>query len=129
MPEIDAYRYSAIAAKAIAVGQTRTAAITDTNIFTELLKDIAKVKVVVGNTSKLKITMSETMLINLGLDEKAVRRMSTANTAPTGEVAHIVTKIVGHEIVPTQQSLLRTAFKFNDGKTSDKKKVASLLTR
>ena len=102
VPEIDAYRYSAIAAKAIAVGRTRTATITDTNILTELLKDIAKVKEVVGNTAKLKITMSETMLTNLGLDDKAAKRMSTVNTAPTGEVATVVTKIDGHEIVPSQ---------------------------
>jgi len=57
--------------------------------------------------------MSETMLTNLGLDDKAAKRMSTVNTAPTGEVATVVTKIDGHEIVPTQQSLLKTAFKFN----------------
>ena len=122
VPEIDAYRYSAIAAKAIKVGQTRTAAITDSNILTELLKDIAKVKEVVGNTAKLKITMSETMLTNLGLDDKAAKRMSTVSTAPTGEVATVVTKIDGHEIVPTQQALLRTAFKFNDGKTGGQEK-------
>ena len=122
VPEIDAYRYSAIAAKAIEVSQTRTATITDANILTELLKDIAKVKEVIGNTSKLKIVMSETMLTNLGLDEKAVKRMSTINTAPAGEVATIVTKIDGHEIVPTQQALLQTAFKFNDGKTGGQEK-------
>ena len=122
VPEIDAYRYSAIAAKAIKVGQTRTAAITDANILTELLKDIAKVKEVIGNTSKLKIVMSETMLTNLGLDEKASKRMSTVNTAPAGEVATVVTKIDGHEIVPTQQALLQTAFKFNDGKTGGQEK-------
>jgi hypothetical protein len=121
VPEIDAYRYSAIAAKAIAVGQTRTAAITDTNILTELLKDIAKVKEIVGNTAKLKITMSETMLTNLGLDDKASKRISTV-TVPAGEVVTVVTKIDGHEIVPTQQSLLKTAFKFNDGKTSGQEK-------
>lgn len=56
------------------------------NILTEFLKDIAKVKEeVVGNTSKLKIIMSETMLINLGLDEKVAKCMSTVNTAPAGE--------------------------------------------
>jgi hypothetical protein len=121
VPEIDAYRYSAIAAKAIAVGQTRTAAITDANILTELLKDIATVKEIVGNTAKLKITMSETMLTRLGLDDKASKRISTA-TIPAGEVVTVVTKIDGHEIVPTQQSLLKTAFKFNDGKTSGQEK-------
>lgn len=122
VPEIDAYRYSAIASKAIEVGQTRTAAITDANILTELLKDIAKVKEVIGNTSKLKIVMSETMLTNLGLDDKAAKRMSTVNTALAGEVATVVTKIDGHEIVPTQQALLQTAFKFNDGKTGGQEK-------
>ena len=122
VPEIDAYRYSAIASKAIGAEQNRAATITDTNILTELLKDIAKVKEVVGNTSKLKIVMSETMLINLGLDEKAAKRMSTVNNAPAGEVATVITKIDGHEITPTQQSLLQTAFKFNDGKTSGQEK-------
>lgn len=122
VPEIDAYRYSAIASKAIEVGQTRTAAITDANILTELLKDIAKVKEVIGNTSKLKIVMSETMLTNLGLDDKAAKRMSTVNTALAGEVATVVTKLDGHEIVPTQQALLQTAFKFNDGKTGGQEK-------
>ncbi|WP_170240124.1 hypothetical protein [Streptococcus suis] len=122
VPEIDAYRYSAIAAKAIEVGQTRTATITDSNILTELLKDIAKVKEVIGNTSKLKIVMSETMLTNLGLDDKAAKRMSTVNTAPAGEVATVVTKLDGHEIVPTQQALLQTAFRFNDGKTGGQEK-------
>ncbi|HEM3170554.1 hypothetical protein [Streptococcus suis] len=122
VPEIDAYRYSLIASKAITAGQTRTAEITDTNIFTELLKDIAKVKEVIGNTSKLKIVMSETMLTNLKLDEKAAKRMSTVNTAAAGEVATAITKIDEHEIVPTQQSLLQTAFKFNDGKTVGQEK-------
>ncbi|HGJ6656992.1 TPA: hypothetical protein ACJW1W_001415 [Streptococcus pneumoniae] len=122
VPEIDAYRYSAIASKAIAAEQNRAATITDTNILTEFLKDIAKVKEVVGNTSKLKIVMSETMLINLGLDDKAAKRMSTVNNAVAGEVATVITKIDGHEITPTQQSLLQTAFKFNDGKTSGQEK-------
>lgn len=122
VPEIDAYRYSAIASKAIKAGQARTAAITDSNILTELLKDIAKVKEVIGNTSKLKIVMSETMLTNLGLDEKASKRMSIVNTAPAGEVATVVKKIDEHEIVPSQQALLKTAFKFNDGKTGGQEK-------
>ena len=41
---------------------------------------------------------------------------------PAGEVATVVTKIDGHEIVSTQQSLLQTAFKFNDGKTGGQEK-------
>lgn len=122
VPEIDAYRYSAIAAKAIKVGRTRTATITESNAFTELLKDIAKVKEVVGNTAKLKIAMSETMLVTLGLDDKAAKHMSTINTAAAGEAATVITKIDGHEIVPTQQALLQTAFKFNDGKTGGQEK-------
>lgn len=117
VPEIDAYRYSKLASLAIAARQTRTAAITSENILTELLKDIATVKEVVGNSSKLIITMSETMLTNLGLDDKAAKRMSTVNTAAAGEVATLVTSIDGHRIQPTQQNLLKTAFKFNDGKT------------
>lgn len=124
VPEIDAYRYSAIASKAIGVEQNRAATITDTNILTELLKDIAKVKEVVGNTSKLKIVMSETMLINLGLDEKAAKRMSTVNNAAAGgnkvtieqnyrviEIDGVFTPAVGQKILESQTAKLETNVK------------------
>lgn len=58
VPEVDAYRYSLLASKAIELGHSTTLAVTEANILKQLYMDIAAVQDVAGDDVPLIVTIS-----------------------------------------------------------------------
>ncbi len=115
VPEIDAYRYSKIATKAVAAGNSKEVVITADNIVNELLEALTHIEENAAQTD-LVITMSPTTAALLALSEKGVKRMSTGQLKK-GEMSFKVKTFNDYPIVEARQALLRDTFQFNDGAT------------
>lgn len=119
VPEIDAYRYSKLAMLAIGAGQTRSIAITSTNVLTELLTDLAMMEDAIG-AKDVVITMSPITANLLAQNKEAMAMMNKAMLAK-GALSVEVQALNDNPIVKAPSKLLKTAFKFNDGVTAGQK--------
>lgn len=123
IPEIDAYRYSSIAAQAIAKGRVHygyTAA--EATVLAALLDDIAAVQDKVGDGTPLVITMSIPVAAIFDRSEKLAKSLSVVDFKQ-GDVTMKVKSIDGqHPIIRVGSSRLKTSYKFNDGTTTGQEK-------
>ncbi|MCQ4363147.1 hypothetical protein KQR54_18785 [Mycobacterium gordonae] len=118
IPEVDAYRYSLIATKAIAaskaVGGYTPAAAT---ILTTLLTNIALVQDEVGEDAELVVTMSIPTGTILDTDEKISKKLDVVDFRQ-GEIVLKVKGLNGIPIIRAPSARLKTAYTFRDGSTS-----------
>ena len=119
IPEVDAYRYGKIASTAItkkvASGGYTPA---DSTILNKLLYDIATVQDKIGDGVQLIITMPFTVGVILNASEKLQKRIDVVDFKQGG-ISTKIKAIDGIPIMFAPSARLKTAFKFNDGKTED----------
>lgn len=116
IPEIDAYRYSTIAALAVAGGRVSnlyTPAAAD--IYGRLKADIATMQDLIG-VGPLVVTMSTAMLAMLESSTAFTRQLNVG--AFSGEIQSEVKKIDECPIIEVPSARMKTAYVFNDGKTA-----------
>lgn len=116
VPEIDAYRYSKLATLAIEAEQTRSIAITSTNVLTELLTDLANMEDAIG-AKDVVITMSPITANLLAQNKEAMAMLNKAMLAK-GALSVEVQALNDNPIVKAPSRLLKTAFEFRDGSTA-----------
>jgi len=116
IPEIDAYRYSAIATQAIA-GSRASGGYTPivADIYSKIKADITAIQDIVG-AIPLKITMSTATLNILESSTEMVRQLQVNNF--NGAIQSEVHQIDECPITEVPSARLKTAYVFNDGKTT-----------
>lgn len=122
VPEIDAYRYSTIAAGAIAKkrasgGYTPTAA----DILTKLYYDIAAVQDVVGDDTPLVITMSPLVAATLDTSSEISKKLDVVDFRQGGVTLKVSALNGEHPIRRVGSGRLKSAYVFADGKTDGQK--------
>jgi hypothetical protein len=117
IPEVDAYRYSKLATLAIAKGNTGSYAPATTDILSKLLADISAIQDIIGETEPLIISMSYSVATILSQADKIQKILDTTQFTQGG----IQTKILSLDGIPIKRvpsARLKTAYVFNDGKTT-----------
>lgn len=122
VPEIDAYRFSAIAAGAIAKkrasgGYTPTVA----DILTKLYYDIAAVQDVVGDDTPLVITMSPLVAAILDTSSEISKKLDVVDFRQGGVTLKVSALNGEHPIRRVGSGRLKSAYVFADGKTEGQK--------
>lgn len=122
IPELDAYRYSAIAAGAIAHKQASGGYTpTETDVLKELYRDIARVQDIVGDTVPLVITMSTKVAVLLDMSTQIGKSIS-AMDFKQGDVTLKVRSLNGeYPIIRVGSGRMKTAYVFKDGTTDNQK--------
>lgn len=120
-PEIDAYRYSKLAAVANSENTTAKAYEKGDDLYKAIKKDIAKLQNVGVDFDNIILTISAGALSVLEESEMAARRMSYTNLGE-GEVGGRILKIGDVEVSVVPQNRLVTEIQVNDGKTSGQEK-------
>lgn len=117
IPEVDAYRYSKLAA--LAGGKSHKTEYTPatTDILAKFLADIAAVQDVVGENEPLVVTMSIPAATVLAQADKIEKRLDVTQFAQGG-VQTKVNSIDNTPILRVPSSRMKTAYVFNDGKTT-----------
>lgn len=113
VPEIDAYRYSKLATLAIDASQTRSVAVTATDIVDQLLADLNGMEDVIG-AKEVVITMNPILAGQLA---KAGKDYISKAMLAKGALSVEVQSFNDNAIVKAPSKLLKTAFEFNDGTT------------
>lgn len=113
VPEIDAYRYSKLATLAIDAYQTRSVAVTATDIVDQLLADLNGMEDVIG-AKEVVITMNPILAGQLA---KAGKDYISKAMLAKGALSVEVQSFNDNAIVKAPSKLLKTAFEFNDGTT------------
>lgn len=113
VPEIDAYRYSKLATLAIGASQTRSVAVTATDIVDQLLADLNGMEDVIG-AQEVVITMNPILAGQLA---KAGKDYISKAMLAKGALSVEVQSFNDNAIVKAPSKLLKTAFEFNDGTT------------
>lgn len=118
VPEIDAYRYSKIATKAIA-GSKAVGGYTavEADILDKLLADVYKVYDIVGEATPLVISINMSIAPVLDLADKIVKRLDVIDFQQ-GETALKIKGIDGIPIIRVPSARMKTAYVFNDGTTT-----------
>lgn len=118
VPEVDAYRMSKIATKAIA-GSKATGGYTaaSTDIIDKLLADVYKVYDLVGESTPLVISLSMAVAPVLDLSDKIVKRLDVVDFQK-GEVTIKTLALDGIPIIRVPSTRMKTAYVFNDGTTA-----------
>lgn len=114
VPEIDAYRYSKLATLAIDASQTRSVAVTATDIVDQLLADLNGMEDVIG-AKEVVITMNPILAGQLA---KAGKDYISKAMLAKGALSVEVQSFNDNAIVKAPSKLLKTAFEFNDGTTT-----------
>ncbi len=118
IPEIDAYRYSKIAA--VCLKQNRASGgytAEESTILQKLYYDIAAVQDVVGDNTPLVITISRMAASILSMSEKLSKKLDVTDFKQ-GDVMLKVQRLDGiHPLIPVGSERMRTEYLFKDGKT------------
>lgn len=119
VPEIDAYRYSSIAAACIAKNRASGGyAPTEETILQKLYYDIASVQDVVGETTPLIITIDRMTAAILSMSEKLSKKLDVTDFKQ-GDVTLKVRTLDGvYPLIPVSSERMKTEYLFKDGKTS-----------
>lgn len=118
IPEVDAYRYSKIAAKAIA-GSKATGGYTaiTADILDKLLADVYKVYDIVGEGTPLVISMNMAISPVLDMSDKISKRLDVIDFQK-GEMSIKTLALDGIPIIRIPSARMKTAYVFNDGTTT-----------
>lgn len=123
VPEIDAYRYSSIAAQAI-TKQRATGGYTasETDILKKLYYDIATVQDVVGDDTPLVITMGMQIAALFDVNDKLSKSVNVTDFKQ-GDITMKVKSLNGqHPIIRVGSGRMKTSYLFRDGTTSGQAK-------
>lgn len=118
IPEVDAYRYSKIATKAIASSKAvggYTAVTAD--ILDKLLADVYKVYDIVGEGTPLVISMNMAISPILDMSDKITKRLDVIDFQK-GEMTIKTLALDGIPIIRVPSARMKTAYVFNDGTTA-----------
>ncbi len=122
IPEIDAYRYSKIAQIAISKGNVLGGYTpTANNILDKLLEDVSAVQDKIGETTPIVITIPIPIARILSLNEKTARKIDVSDFKQ-GSINLKVNSIDGIPIIKVPSLLLKTEYKFYNGKEEAEKK-------
>lgn len=121
VPEIDAYRYSKLAAVAKSENTTDKSYTKPDELYSAIKKDIAKLQDAGVDFGNIILTISAGALSTLEESEMAARRMNYTKLAD-GEVGGRILKIGDVEVNVVPQNRLVTEIQVNDGKTSGQEK-------
>lgn len=116
IPEVDAYRYSKLAALAGAKGNKLEYTPASTDILAKLLDDISNVQDQIGETEPLVIMMSIPTATILAQADKVEKVLDTT-LFTQGGLQTKVRSIDGTPILRIPSARLKTAYTFGDGKT------------
>lgn len=118
IPEIDAYRYSKIAANCIAKGRASGGYVpVESTILQKLYYDIAAVQDVVGENTPLVITIDRMTAAILSMSEKFSRKLDVTDFRQ-GDVTLKVKSLDGiYPLIPVGSDKMKTTYLFKDGKT------------
>lgn len=118
IPEIDAYRYSKIAALAIAGSKASGGyTVAEATILNKLLTDIATVQDTIGEGDPLVLTLPFTVAALLDGNTTIQKRMDVIEFEQGG-IKTKVKSIDGHPIIRVPSVRLKTAYEFLDGDTA-----------
>lgn len=119
VPEIDAYRYSAIAASCIAKKRASGGYTPEEGtILQKLYYDIAAVQDVVGETTPLVITIDRMTAAILSMSEKLSKKLDVTDFKQ-GDVTMKVRSLDGmYPLIPVGSERMKTEYLFKDGKTT-----------
>lgn len=117
IPEVDAYRYSKLAA--LAAGKTHKTQYTPVtaDILAKFLADIATVQDIVGESEPLVVTMSIPAATILAQADKVEKRLDVTQFTQGG-IQTKVNSIDNTPILRVPSARMKTAYVFNDGKTT-----------
>lgn len=118
IPEVDAYRFSKIATKAIA-GSNAVGGYTavSSDILDKLLADIYAVQDIIGESEPLVVTLNMSIGAVLDLSDKLQKRLDVIDFKQ-GEVSLKVKALDGIPIIKVPSARMKTAYTFYDGTTS-----------
>ncbi len=114
VPEVDAYRYSKIAAMAEKTG--RTCDVDEKNVYSELVDDIATVRDLVGETEPLVCCISARVKAKLEKMADFHRLVDVADFTQ-GNICTKVKTVNGVPLLPVPSARMKTSYVFADGKT------------
>lgn len=117
IPEVDAYRYSKLAKLASANSNTESAAVTKDTVLDELQNDIATVQDKIGDGEPLVVMMGIPIATMLS-QASQVSHFLDVGDFTQGNITTKVSTLDGIPIIRVPSSRFKTAFTFNDGKTS-----------
>lgn len=122
-PEIDAYRYSTLAALAAAKGRAVYGYTPDeSTILKKLYADLASIQDEVGDDTPLVITMSTQVAALFDMNTTLARSVSPADFRQ-GDITLKVKSLNGqHPIIRVGSGRLKTSYQFNDGTTQNQVK-------
>ena len=116
VPEIDAYRYSKIAAGAIANKRA-----SGEYILSKLYYDVAAVQDAVGNDTPLVITMSTLVAAILDTSSEISKKLDVVDFGQGGVTLKVSALNGEHPIRRVGSGRLKSAYIFSDGKTEGQK--------
>ena len=119
VPEIDAYRYSTIAAACIAKSKASGGYTpAEDTILQKLYYDIAAVQDVVGESTPLVITINRMAAAILSMSEKLSKKLDVTDFKQ-GDVTLKLRSLDGmYPLIPVSSERMKTEYLFKDGKTS-----------
>ena len=117
IPEVDAYRYSKLAALAAGASHKMEYAPAATDILAKLLADISTVQDAVGESEPLVIMMSIPTATVLAQSDKIEKILDTTQFTQ-GSIQTKVRSIDGTPILRIPSARMKTAYVFNDGTTA-----------
>ena len=120
IPEIDAYRYSAIAAGAITKSRASGGyAPSESDILKKLYYDIAAVQNEVGDDTPLVITMATNVAAILDMSTQLGKSLSVVDFTQGGVSLKVKALNGQHPIIRVGSGRMKTAYVFNDGTTNE----------
>lgn len=120
VPEIDAYRYSLIATKAIAASKATGGYTADEDtVLKKLYYDIAAVQDAVGEETSLVITMATKIAAMFDMSKDLSKRLDVTDFKQ-GDITMKVSSLNGqHPIIRVGSGRMKTAYQFYDGTTAN----------
>lgn len=117
IPEIDAYRYSFIATKAIGAGNSEAYTLDEADILKKLYSHIFKLTDIGVDMSQLVISISYKAYEVL-TNNSAIQKKIDVSQFSQGGINLTVKALEGIPLIPVSSNRMKTAFVFRDGKTS-----------
>ncbi|MBD2861605.1 hypothetical protein [Paenibacillus oceani] len=117
IPEIDAYRYSRIGALATTAGNSETYTLAEADIVKKLYSHIFKLADRGVDLAQLVITMAYTAYETLTNNSSIQKKIDVAQFSQGG-INLTVKAIEGIPLIPVMSNRMKTAYVFNDGKTT-----------
>lgn len=121
IPEVDSYRYSKMYALLKEAGRATGYTATAEDVMDAMLADIGKIRDEVGEDVALVVSIAQSVKTLLELNDKFVKRLNVADFK-AGVISTKLKQIDNCFLKAVPSSRMKTAYVFNDGKTSGQEK-------